>query len=133
MHPVPAEHAESLCAVQMCKQNGYFPVVDQQNFTDLWAFCVLRLAIRHNNSGDPDNILYDQPLGWWDSDWPGECMQAALLSEAFGLSPDIDQQSWRACSLRACLRPVHLACDVDSRSTLMVQHLCPQSKPRSNY
>lgn len=77
-----AEHAESQCAVQMCKQNGYFPVVDQQNFTDLWAFCVLRLAIRHNNSGDPDNILYDQPLGWWDSDWPGAYIDTVLLLEA---------------------------------------------------
>ena len=62
----------------MCKQNGYFPVVDQENFTDLWAFCVLRLAIRHNNSGDPDNILYDQPLGWWDSDWPGACIDKGV-------------------------------------------------------
>lgn len=30
-----------------------------------------RLAIRHNNSGPPDAVLYDQPLGWWDPDWPG--------------------------------------------------------------
>ena len=78
---VLARHAELQRAVQMCKQNGYFPVVDQQNFTDLWAFCVLRLAIRHNNSGEPDNILYDQPLGWWDSDWPGACTETVLLSE----------------------------------------------------
>ena len=45
-------------------------------------FCVLRLAIRHNNSGDPDNILYDQPLGWWDSDWPGAYIDTVLLLEA---------------------------------------------------
>ena len=75
---VLAKHAELQRAVQMCKQNGYFPVVDQQNFTDLWAFCVLRLAIRHNNSGDPDNILYDQPLGWWDTDWPGASIEDLL-------------------------------------------------------
>jgi hypothetical protein len=45
--------------------------VDFDHMTDIWAFCVLRLVIRHSNMGDPDNILYDHPLGWWDSDWPG--------------------------------------------------------------
>ena len=49
---------------QVCRPNGYYSVVDHENFTDLWAFCVLRMVIRYNNSGpDPDNILYDQPLG----------------------------------------------------------------------
>ena len=57
---------------QVCRPSGYFEVVDFQNQTDVWAFCVLRLVARHNNSGpDPLDILYDQPIGWWDSDWPG--------------------------------------------------------------
>ena len=48
----------------MCRPNGYYSVVDHTDFSDLWAFCVLRLVIRFNNSGpDPDDILYDQPLG----------------------------------------------------------------------
>lgn len=46
-------------------------VVDFQNFTDIWAFCALRLVIRNGNTGESDNILYDQPLGWWDAHWPG--------------------------------------------------------------
>ena len=51
-------------ACQVCRPNGYYSVVDHTDFTDLWAFCVLRLVIRFNNSGpDPDDILYDQPLG----------------------------------------------------------------------
>ena len=57
--------------MQVCRHNGYFPVVDMEHYTDLWAFCVLRVAIRNNNTGDPDNILYDHPLGWWDTEWPG--------------------------------------------------------------
>ena len=59
------------CGAQVCRHNGYFPVVDMEHYTDLWAFCVLRVAIRNNNTGDPDNILYDHPLGWWDTEWPG--------------------------------------------------------------
>lgn len=56
----------------MCKPNGYFAVTDPDAFTDLWAFCVLRLVARHNNSGpDELDILFDQPLGWWDAEWPG--------------------------------------------------------------
>lgn len=57
---------------QVCRANGYFEVVDFQNQTDVWAFCVLRLVARLNNSG-PDllDVLFDQPIGWWDSDWPG--------------------------------------------------------------
>ena len=58
-------------AAQMCKPAGYFVVVDFDNFTDIWAFCALRLVIRNDNTGAPDNILYDQPLGWWDAHWPG--------------------------------------------------------------
>ena len=57
---------------QLCRPNGYFEVVDFQNQTDVWAFCVLRLVARRNNSGpDPLDVLFDQPIGWWDSDWPG--------------------------------------------------------------
>lgn len=55
----------------MCKPNGYFTVVDFENLSDIWAFCVLRLVIRGDNTGAADNILYDQPLGWWDAHWPG--------------------------------------------------------------
>lgn len=60
-----------ISAAQVCKPNGYFTVVDFEHMTDIWAFCVLRMVQRHNNSGDPDNILYDHPMGWWDADWPG--------------------------------------------------------------
>ncbi len=56
---------------QVCRPNGYFTVVDFENLSDIWAFCVLRLVIRKDNSGAPDNIMYDQPLGWWDAHWPG--------------------------------------------------------------
>ena len=28
-----------------------------------------RLAIRFNNTGPADAVLYDQPLGWWDPEW----------------------------------------------------------------
>ena len=62
----PSQHA------QVCKPNGYFAVTDPDAHTDLWAFCVLRLVARHSNAGpDPLDILFDQPLGWWDAEWPG--------------------------------------------------------------
>lgn len=49
---------------QICWPNGYHSVVDHANHTDLWAFCTLRMVLRHNNTGpDPDSILYDQPIG----------------------------------------------------------------------
>uniref|UniRef100_A0A383VKZ1 Uncharacterized protein n=1 Tax=Tetradesmus obliquus TaxID=3088 RepID=A0A383VKZ1_TETOB len=27
--------------------------------------------MRNNNTGPPDAVLYDFPVGWWDHDWPG--------------------------------------------------------------
>ena len=75
-----------LRSVQVCRQNGYFPVVDMEHYTDLWAFCVLRVAIRNNNTGDSDNILYDHPLGWWDTEWPGGPARLTLaLHDAPGI------------------------------------------------
>ncbi len=55
----------------MCRPNGYYSVVDHEGFTDAWAFCALRLVLRHNNSGpDLEDVLFDQPLGWYDGQWP---------------------------------------------------------------
>lgn len=98
------------CDVQVCRGNGYFPVVDMQNFTDLWAFCVLRVAIRNNNTGDPDNILYDQPLGWWDTDWPGERLWA--FSNLCGPA-SVSYSACQACCMFTVMRhsrfiPVHV-------------------------
>ena len=79
--------------MQVCRQNGYFPVVDMEHYTDLWAFCVLRVAIRNNNTGDSDNILYDHPLGWWDTEWPGMPCQWAL---SWLISPTLGQLESRS-------------------------------------
>jgi hypothetical protein len=40
-------------------------------FTDIYNGCLFRLLLRHNNTGPPDAVLYDMPLGWWDHDWKG--------------------------------------------------------------
>ncbi|BDA47547.1 hypothetical protein COCOBI_10-3950 [Coccomyxa sp. Obi] len=69
--PLNHPNFEQEIVEKICKPAGYFVVVDFDNFTDIWAFCVLRLVIHNDNTGAPDNILYDQPLGWWDAHWPG--------------------------------------------------------------
>lgn len=47
-----------------CRPAGYFPVVDEEQFRDFYAFCVLRLVIaaEENNGDDLDNVLFDQPI-----------------------------------------------------------------------
>ena len=49
---------------KICRPAGYFPVTDEEQFRDLYAFCVLRLvlAAEENSGSDLDNILFDQPL-----------------------------------------------------------------------
>lgn len=57
---------------QVCKPNGYFPVADPEHNTDVWALCVPRLVGRlSEGSPQSHDILYDQPLGWWDPEWLG--------------------------------------------------------------
>lgn len=45
--------AASLVVRQVCKPYGYFTVVDFENLTDIWAFCVLRVVARKDNTGAP--------------------------------------------------------------------------------
>jgi hypothetical protein len=41
------------------------------NSTDIYNTCLFPLLLCNNNTGPPDAILYDFPLGWWDHDWAG--------------------------------------------------------------
>lgn len=41
------------------------------NSSDVYNTCLFRVLLRNNNSGPPDAVLYDFPLGWWDHDWSG--------------------------------------------------------------
>lgn len=39
------------------------------NGSDIYNTCLFRVLKRNNNTGPPDAVLYDFPLGWWDHDW----------------------------------------------------------------
>uniref|UniRef100_A0A383VQR7 Uncharacterized protein n=1 Tax=Tetradesmus obliquus TaxID=3088 RepID=A0A383VQR7_TETOB len=56
---------------KLCKPNGYIPAHPMYNNTDIYNTCLFRVLIRNNNTGPPDAVLYDFPLGWWDHDWSG--------------------------------------------------------------
>lgn len=38
---------------------------------DIYNTCLFRMLNKLNNTGPPDAVLYDMPLGWWDPDWAG--------------------------------------------------------------
>jgi hypothetical protein len=46
-------------------------VAARYGYTDIYNGCLFRLLLRFNNTGPPDAVLYDMPLGWWDHDWKG--------------------------------------------------------------
>ncbi|KAL0046400.1 hypothetical protein WJX82_011453 [Trebouxia sp. C0006] len=56
-----------------CKPKGYFAVTDSEQYRDFYNFCVFNLikASEENKGNELDNILFDQPLGWWDQHWLG--------------------------------------------------------------
>lgn len=58
-------------------------VADRYGFTDIFNGCLFRLLLRFNNTGPPDAVLYDMPLGWWDHDWKG-CFKSRC-AEAFSV------------------------------------------------
>lgn len=57
---------------KLCKPNGYYQIVAARyGYTDIYNGCLFRLLLRFNNTGPPDAVLHDMPLGWWDHDWKG--------------------------------------------------------------
>jgi len=46
-------------------------VAARYGYTDIYNGCLFRLLLRFNNTGPPDAVLYDMPLGWFDHDWKG--------------------------------------------------------------
>lgn len=57
--------------------------------TDIYNGCLLRLAKRVNNTGPPDAVLYDWPLGWTDP-WWARCFEDKKKA--------IDDKQWRHIS-----------------------------------
>lgn len=56
-------------------------VADRYGFTDIYNGCLFRLLLRFNNTGPPDAVLYDMPLGWWDHDWKG-CFKSRCVRDS---------------------------------------------------
>ncbi|KAG2450104.1 hypothetical protein HYH02_000208 [Chlamydomonas schloesseri] len=61
---------------RLCKPLGYVTAHAKYGYTDIYNICILKLFQEHDNTtlangGDPDDILFTRPLGWYDNDWPG--------------------------------------------------------------
>jgi hypothetical protein len=80
-------------------------VADRYGFTDIYNGCLFRLLLRFNNTGPPDAVLYDMPLGWWDHDWKG-CFKSRCVRDSSSMGGG---HNWIGCfrsvELRRC-RPV---------------------------
>jgi hypothetical protein len=62
-------------------------LASEYGFTDIYNGCLLRLLLRFNNTGPPDAVLYDMPLGLWDHDWIG-CFNSRSV-QAGGARPAV--------------------------------------------
>ncbi|PNW85135.1 hypothetical protein CHLRE_03g173300v5 [Chlamydomonas reinhardtii] len=66
---------------RVCKPLGYMTAHAKYGYTDIYNICILKMFQEHDNTtwtaqgggGDPDDVLFSRPLGWYDSDWP-ECL-----------------------------------------------------------
>ncbi|KAG2442766.1 hypothetical protein HXX76_002846 [Chlamydomonas incerta] len=64
---------------RVCRPLGYMTAHSKYGYTDIYNICILKLFGEHDNAtqlaagGDPDDLLFSRPLGWYDSDWP-ECL-----------------------------------------------------------
>jgi hypothetical protein len=77
-------------------------VADRYGYTDIYNGCLFRLLLQFNNTGPPDAVLYDMPLGWWDHDWKG-CFKSrctALYRQCF--------RSWLGLALNVCTWQGHV-------------------------
>ncbi|WIA33895.1 hypothetical protein OEZ86_006994 [Tetradesmus obliquus] len=70
---------------KLCKPNGYITAHPKYNSSDIYNTCLFRVLLRNHNSGPPDAVLYDFPLGWWDHDWSG----------CFDSRKEINDTHWR--------------------------------------
>jgi hypothetical protein len=70
---VPLQNAHP--DLHLCMDLHLLQAHHSYNHTDVYNTCLFRLLIRNNNTGPPDAVLYDFPLGWWDHDW-ANCFQS---------------------------------------------------------
>jgi hypothetical protein len=69
---IPLNHPEfeSYVLDTVCNPAGYQPLVyERYKNTDIYNACLFRLLMKFNNTGAPDEVLYDMPMPLWSGHW----------------------------------------------------------------
>lgn len=77
-------HFSLMCLVQLsviCSSFHGQAAPDEYGNTDIYNACLFRIVLKLHNTGSADEMLYDQPLGWWDPDWAGCQVDRAVVDD----------------------------------------------------
>ncbi|WP_373533662.1 hypothetical protein [Microcoleus sp.] len=90
---------------KLCKKNGYYQLVaGSYKFMDIYNACLFRLLLKFNNTGPPDAVLYDLPLGELPRGWLSQhgavcCLTCSVLLAWWFLQCVC---SWYRCCAAVC-------------------------------